>query len=145
MINMRDSSEALDLPEKGQYRQDCATVAHSLAFDIPYLKAHAEISRLGLDNYWREYASTFPVKEVALYTESYRPSGSCCILRQPLNKKITTLGAFIEEVKEDETWIRGVRGHVLTIKDGVMLDRKSMVENGEGELRRKVNVAYRIK
>lgn len=66
-------------------------------------------------------------------------------MRQPLNKKITTLGAFIEEVKEDETWIIGVRGHVLTIKDGVMLDRKSMVENGEGELRRKVNVAYRIK
>lgn len=139
-----DSESYVKPPKNLKFRNDCATIAHAIAFDKKYKDAKNDLDKLGLDNYWKKYATTFGVKDVIVFTESYIPENINYKKTPPLGKKITTLKSFSTYIKQDEVWIVGVRGHVLTIKEGVMYDRKGVAE-GDNGWRRRVNVAYRIK
>lgn len=142
---IKDSEEALLITKEHKFLHDCAVLAHAIAFDKDYITAKNEILGLGLNNYWREYAKVFPVKEVVVFSKGYHPEeGITFTEHPPLGKKITTVKQFFKTVKLDEVWIVGVWCHVFAIKDGIIYDRKRYQDDNSG-WRRKVNVAYKIK
>ena len=141
---IKDSDEVFPIPKEHKFLHDCAVLAHAIAFDKDYLTSKNEVLGLGLDNYWRNYAKTFPIKKVLVFSERYYPEGIDFTEQPPIGKKITTVRQFFKTVNSDEVWIVGVRSHVFAIKGGIIYDRKRYQDDNSG-WRRKVNVAYRIK
>ena len=142
---IKDSAKALVIPREHKFRGDCAVVAHALAYNKSYTEAKKDILVLGLDNYWRDYVNSYPVKDVVIFNSRYVPNGYPVEeVSSPLGNKITTVKRFFESTQSTDVWIVGVREHVFVIKDGFIYDRKGYVDKNSGWLR-KVNVAYKIK